>query len=196
PADFGKTRTELESKLRRKPSETEVVSYLLYPKVFLDFAAAEAKYSDLSVLPTTLFFYGMETGAEASIDIEPGKTLIVKYLTLGEAQLDGNRLVYFELNGQPREVLVADRSLAEFAPKAHPKAEPGNAKQVAAPMPGAIVAVAVAIGERVDTGQKLLSLEAMKMETTLYAERGGTIAEVLVRPGTQVQGGDLLIRFE
>jgi len=195
-ADLATARTELETKLGRTPTDEDVISYVLYPKVFLDFAAAEASYSDLSVLPTSVFFHGMATGEEASIEIEPGKTLIVKFLTVGEGQPDGKRVVYFELNGQPREVLVADKSLSEGAVKGRPKAESGNAKHVAAPMPGSIVAVTVAVGEEVAPGQKLLSLEAMKMETTLYAERGGRVAEVLVRPGSQVDGGDLLIRFE
>ena len=120
----------------------------------------------------------------------------MKFLTVGEGHPDGRRVVYFELNGQPREVLVADKSLSEGAVKGRPKAESGNAKHVAAPMPGSVVAVAVATGEEVPAGHKLLSLEAMKMETTLYAERGGRVAEVLVRPGSQIEGGDLLIRFE
>jgi len=195
-ADLGKARAELEAKLGRAPTDEDVISYVLYPKVFLEFAAAQGQYSDLSVLPTSVFFYGMEKCDEASIEIEPGKTLIVKFLTVGEGQPDGKRVVYFELNGQPREVLVTDKSLGEDAVKGRPKAEAGNAKHVAAPMPGSVVAVTVAVGEEVAAGQKLLSLEAMKMETTLYAESGGRIAEVLVRPGSQIDGGDLLIRFE
>ncbi len=196
PADFAAARTELEGKLGRKPSDRDVNSYLLYPKVFADYAATNTKYSDLSVLPTPLFFYGMEAGEEVSIDIEPGKTLIIKFLTLGEAQPDGKRQVYFELNGQPREVLVSDKSLSGDAISVRAKAESGNAKHVGAPMPGAVVGVAVATGEEVAQGQKILTLEAMKMETTLHAEVAGRVAEVLVRPGTQVEAGDLLIRFE
>jgi pyruvate carboxylase len=196
PTDLTKTRTDLEAKIGRAPSATDVISYLLYPKVFTEFVAAQARYSDLSVLPTGVFFHGMESGGEVSIEIEPGKTLIVKFLTVGEPQPDGKRVVYFELNGQPREVIVTDRALSVGAVKARPKAEPGNVKHVATPMPGAVVAVTVATGEEVAAGQKLLTLEAMKMETTLYAERAGKVAEVLVRPGTQVEGGDLVIRFE
>jgi pyruvate carboxylase len=196
PADFAKARADLEPKLRRKPTDTDVISYLLYPKVFADFAEANAKYSDLSVLPTPAFFFGMEKGDEVSIEIEAGKTLIIKFQTLGEAQPDGRRVVYFELNGQPREVIVTDKSLGGTATKARAKAEPGNAKHVAAPMPGAVVSVAVAAGDEVAAGAKLLTLEAMKMETTLYAERAGKVAEVLARPGTPVEGGDLVIRFE
>jgi pyruvate carboxylase len=195
PVDFAAIRRELQDKLGREPSESEVISYVLYPRVFLDFAQARARYSDLSVLPTPVFFYGMQTGEEVSIEIEPGKTLIVKFLTIGEPQEDGKRVVFFELNGQPREIVVLDHSLGADA-KVHPKAEPGNPKHVAAPMPGAVVGVSVAAGEEVAAGQKLLTLEAMKMETTLYAERSGKVAEVLVRPGYQVEGGDLVIRFE
>jgi pyruvate carboxylase len=196
PADFAKARADLEAKLRRKPTDTDVISYLLYPKVFADFAEANAKYSDLSVLPTPAFFFGMEKGDEVSIEIEAGKTLIIKFLTVGEATADGRRVVYFELNGQPREVIVSDKSLGGTATKARAKAEAGNAKHVAAPMPGAVVSVAVAVGDEVAAGAKLLTLEAMKMETTLYAERAGKVAEVLARPGTPVEGGDLVIRFE
>jgi pyruvate carboxylase len=196
PANFEKARRELEERLLRSVNDQELNSYLLYPKVFVEFAESQAKYSDLSVLPTPVFFYGMQRGEEVSLDIEPGKTLIIKFLTVGEAQPDGRRTVYFELNGQPREVFVTDRSLDAVAVKARPKAEVGNAKHVAAPMPGSIVGVSVAAGEEVTAGQKLFSLEAMKMETTLYAERAGKVAEVLVRPGTQVEGGDLVIRFE
>jgi pyruvate carboxylase len=196
PADFAKARKDLEGKLRRPPTDHDVISYLLYPKVFAESAEYQAKYSDLSVLPTPVFFFGMERGEEVSVDIEPGKTLIIKFLTVGEAQPDGRRVVYFELNGQPREVIVTDRSLGGGTVKARAKAEPGNAKHVAAPMPGAVVAVAVAVGEEVAAGQKLMTLEAMKMETTLHADRPGKVAEVLVRPGVQVEGGDLVIRFE
>jgi pyruvate carboxylase len=176
-------------------SERELLSYLLYPRVFPEFAAHQARYSDTSVLPTPVFFYGMEPGEEAGIDIERGKTLIVKFLTVSDPHENGTRTVFFELNGQPREAVVTDRSLAGQA-KGRRKAEPGNPLHVGAPMPGLVVRVAVEPEEHVVPGQKLCSLEAMKMETTLYAERAGEVAEVLVQPGTQVEAGDLLIRFE
>ena len=131
---------------------------------------------------------------EVSVDIEPGKTLITKFLTVGDPHPDGTRQVFFELNGQPREVLVMDRSLAAEG-LVHPKAEPNNPLHVAAPMPGLIVRVTVAAGDQVEKEQKLFTLEAMKMETTVYAERAGMVAEVLVQRGTQVEAGDLLLRF-
>ena len=194
--DFAKSREELEKKILRKADDEEVLSYLLYPRVFTDFAEHLRLYSDTSILPTEVFLFGMQPGEETSVDIEPGKTLIIKFLTVGDPHEDGRRLVFFELNGQPREVLVLDKSLAGEAVRAKAKAEPGNPLHVAAPMPGAVVSVPVAVGEQVTAGQKLLTLEAMKMETTLYAERAGRIAEVLTRAGTQVEGGDLLMRFE
>ncbi|HLJ92938.1 MAG TPA: pyruvate carboxylase subunit B, partial [Gemmataceae bacterium] len=195
PADFATTRRQLERKLRRPVSEQEVVTQLLYPRVFTDFLTHEQRYSDTSLLPTPVFFYGMEPGEEISVDIEKGKTLIIKFLTVGDPHPDGRRLVFFELNGQPREVLVEDQSLAGEARK-HPKAEPADPRQVAAPMPGLVVTVTVAPGEEVAAGQKLFTLEAMKMETTVYAEQAGKVADVLVKPGTQVEAGDLLLRFE
>ncbi|MDY3551183.1 pyruvate carboxylase [Gemmata sp. JC717] len=194
--DLVKAKAELEPKLRREPSDQDVISYVLYPKVFSDFVEHQAKYSDVSVLPTPSFFFGLAKGEEVSIEIEPGKTLIIKFFTVGEPQPDGYRVVYFELNGQPREFRVVDRTLGAGVVKSRPKAENGNAKHIAAPMPGAVVAVAVAPGEEVAAGAKLLTLEAMKMETTIYADRPGKVAEVLVRPGAQVEGGDLVIRFE
>jgi pyruvate carboxylase len=195
PADFAAKRAELEHQIGRLPTDREVLSYLLYPRVYSDFAAHRQRYSDTSVIPTPLFFYGMEPGEEASIDIERGKTLIVKFLTVGDPHEDGRRTVFFELNGQPREVIVADKSLASKV-ASRPKAEPGNPLHVGSPMPGVVVRVLVGAGEPIAAGQKLLSLEAMKMETTLYAEWAATVAEVLVEPGSQVEAGDLLVRFE
>jgi pyruvate carboxylase len=195
PADFAATARELEQKLKRPVSEQEVVTHLLYPRVFPEFAAHQAKYSDTSVLPTATFFHGMEPGEEVSVEIEKGKTLIVKFLTVGDPHHDGSRTVFFELNGQPREVQVMDRLLSGKAEVA-PKAEPGNPLHVGAPMPGLVTRVNVAAGEQVTAGTKLFTLEAMKMETTIYAERAGKAAEVLITAGTQVEGSDLLLRFE
>lgn len=195
PADFEQTATDLEKKLGRKPSSREVVSYVLYPRVFQDFAEHQDAYSDVSVLPTSMFLYGQEPGEEVAVEIESGKTLIVKFLTIGDPHPDGRRSVFFELNGQPREATVVDRSL-EPEKKAQPKAKSGDPTQVGAPMPGLVVAVAVQQGDPVTKGQKLLSMEAMKMETTLYAEQDGRVAEVLAKTGVQVETGDLMIRLE
>jgi pyruvate carboxylase len=195
PADFEKARKELEPKLKQPATDQDVLSYLLYPKVFSDFVEHAQRYSDVSVLPTPAFFYGLQTGEEVNIEIEPGKTLVIKFLTVGDPQPDGKRQVFFELNGQPREIAVTDRSLGVVA-TVRAKADAANPKHVAAPMPGAVVAVMVAVGDTVSAGQKLATLEAMKMESTIHAAHDGKVAEVVVKAGTSVDGGDLLIRFE
>jgi pyruvate carboxylase len=195
PADFDADRQLLERQLHRHVTDREVVTHLLYPKVFTDFANHQRKYADTSVLPTPVFFHGLAAGEEVSVDIEPGKTLIIRFLTVGDPHPDGQRTVFFELNGQPREVLVADKSLSAEVRK-HPKADTDDPLQIGSPMPGLVVSVVATAGEQVAKGQKLCTLEAMKMETTVYAERAGRIAEVLVKPGTQVEGGDLLFRLQ
>jgi pyruvate carboxylase len=195
PADFAATSQKLKARFKRAVTERDTLTYLLYPRVFPDFVAHQAWYSDTSVLPTPVFFYGMEPGEEISVDIEAGKTLIIKFLTVGDPHPDGQRLVFFELNGQPREVEVVDKKLASDVGK-HPKADAGDPKQMGAPMPGLVVGVVVAPGEKVAAGQKLLTLEAMKMETTVYAEVAGTVAELLVKSGAQVEAGDLLVRLD
>jgi pyruvate carboxylase len=193
--DFAAARRDLERQCGRTVDQRELLAYLLYPRVFPEFAAHQQQYSDTSVLPTPVFFYGMEPAEEVSVEIEPGKTLIIKFLTVGDLHPDGHRLVFFELNGQPREVVVVDRSVVGEV-STHPKAEADNPHQIGAPMPGLVVMVAVAPGEHVVSGQKICTLEAMKMETTVYAELAGKVHEVLVKPGTQVEAGDLLVRFQ
>ena len=195
PADFDAKKTELTELLGREPNDREVVSSLLYPKVYADFANHYREFYDPSGIPTPVFFYGMAPGEEFSVEIERGKTLIVKFLTAGEPHPDGRRTVFFEVNGVPRDVSVLDRSLEPSTPQAV-KADAGDPKQVGSTMPGMVVTVSVAVGDAVKKGQKLLSLEAMKMETTVAAEADGKVAEVLIKPGSQVETGDLLVRFE
>ena len=193
-ADFDKIGETLKTSLKREATRGEKLSSVLYPKVFDDYSKHVAAYSDTSIFPTPVFFFGMNTGEEISIDIESGKTLIIKYLTMSEPHADGSRNVFFELNGQPRDVTVIDRSL-EPTEKRALKADPADTKQVGASMPGMVVTVAIQPGDSVKKGQKLLTVEAMKMETTIAAERDGKIADVLVKPGSQVSTGDLLLKF-
>ena len=128
----------------------------MYPRVWLDYAAERAQYGDVGILPSTVFFYGMEPGQETSVELERGKTLIVRYVTSSETHEDGTRTVFFELNGQPRSVRVPDRSQVAKRPPQR-KAEPGNTKQVGAPMPGTIATVGVAVGRKVARGDLLAS---------------------------------------
>ena len=193
-ADFDQTSQTIRPLLDHEPSRREIVSHLLYPKVFTDFVDHQQQYSDTGVLPTPAFLYGLQPGEEIAVDIEPGKTLIVRFLTVGEPHEDGTRTVFFELNGQPREVTVTDRALEPETPR-RPKADPNNPAHVAASMPGMVVNVAVQPGNAVAKGQKLLMLEAMKMQTIIAAQRDGSIAQIHIHPGTQVETGDLLITF-
>lgn len=195
PADMAAAAAKLQPLLKREPTPREIVTWLLYPKVYEEFLAHQAKYSDTSWLPTYAFFYGQEPDEEITFDIEPGKTLIIKYLTFSDPHPDGKRTVFFELNGQPRDVTVVDHSL-ETDTQQRVKADSGDPRQVGASMPGMVVSVAVKPGDVVSKGQKILSLEAMKMESTVYAERDGKVGEVMVKPGSQVETGDLLLRFE
>ncbi len=194
PADLVAAREKATALLGRPASERDALSLVLYPRVFPDLAAHERAYSDTSILPTSIFFHGPDPATEHKVEIEPGKTLILKLLAVGEPHADGKRTVFFELNGQPREVEVADRSLAS-AVREVPKADPNDPNQIGSPLPGLVVGVAVNAGDPVRKGQKLLSIEAMKMETTLYAERAGRVEEVLAVVGHQVKTGELLIKL-
>jgi pyruvate carboxylase len=194
PTDFAAAKDKVRELVLKEPTDQQVITWLLYPKVFADFVSHQQKYSDTSSLPTPVFFYGQQPGEEIFVDIEPGKRLIVKFLTVSDPHDDGHRTVFFELNGQPRDVTVVDQALEPATP-AQRKADASNPKQIGASMPGMVVTVAVQAGDRVSKGQKLLSLEAMKMETNVYAERDGQIAEVLVKPRLQVAAGDLLMIY-
>jgi pyruvate carboxylase len=194
-ADLASERATAETRAGRPIDDRELASFLMYPKVFTDFAAAERKYGPVSALPTPVYFYGMQAGEETSITIEKGKTLVVVLQAVGETDDEGQVRVFFELNGQPRMVKVPNRAVASTRP-ARRKAEEGNDAHVAAPMPGAIATVAVQPGQHVEAGDVLLTIEAMKMETALHALRDGTVAEVLVSPGQPVDAKDLLVIVE
>jgi pyruvate carboxylase len=195
PADIDAAVEKVRTMMGREPNRRDALSYLLYPKVYQEYTSHARTYSDTSVLPTPVFFYGQESGEEISVDIEEGKTLIIKFLTISEPHADGTRTVFFELNGQPRDVSVVDRSLEAVSVKAA-KADAANPKHIGAGMPGMVVTVAVKAGDKVSRGQKLFTVEAMKMETTISSDVAGRIAEVLVTAGSRVEAGDLLLRLE
>ena len=191
-ADLAAELAKAEKAASRKVGEDELyASYLMYPKVFTEFAAADRKYGPVSALPTPVYFYGMAPEDESTIAIESGKALVVRLTTIGETDEEGQCQVFFELNGQPRVIKVPNRSAVAARP-ARRKAEEGNANHVAAPMPGSVSSIAVKPGQEVKTGDILLSIEAMKMETTISAPRDGVVKEVLVGPGTPVDAKDLL----
>ncbi|MES2997068.1 MAG: pyruvate carboxylase [Verrucomicrobiota bacterium] len=194
PVDLDVTRAELSDKLGRPASEDDLYSHLMYPQVFADFTAFRRKYDDLGSLPTPAFFYGLHIGEEIEVEIDPGKILIIKLISIGEPDSLGNRALFYELNGMPRESIVVDKSLGGSVKAAREKGDPLAPDQACAPMPGMVTEVAVAPGQEVKAGDKLLVLEAMKMLTTVSANADGTIKDVLVKKGDQVDSDDLLIR--
>ncbi|MEM6313066.1 MAG: pyruvate carboxylase, partial [Planctomycetota bacterium] len=189
--DFDQSAADLSTKLGRAVTDTDVISAELYPAVFADFDRHQQTYSDTSVLPTPNFFFGLQRGEEVAIEIEAGKTLIVKFLAEGDARDDGTRVLFFELNGQPREVVVVDRSL-ESSTARREKADPDDPSHIAAPMPGKITEVVVKAGAAVAEGERVLSIEAMKMETAVYSPIQGKVAAIHAESGDTVQAGDLL----
>ena len=192
PADLTRLRAEASEKAERAVTDRQFASYLMYPKVFTDYAADRRRYSDVAILPTPVFFYGMEPGQEIDVELERGKTLIVHYVTRSEPHEDGTRTVFFELNGQPRSVRVTDRSQT---PKRPPqlKIDPGNPRHIGAPMPGTVATVSVTVGLRIKRGDVVVTIEAMKVEAAVRAEVDGEVAQVLVQPGAQIDAKDLLV---
>lgn len=191
--DLEAARAEAEHATGRQVNDTELASYLMYPKVFKDYAAHRGHYGDVSILPTPAFFYGLQPGEEISVELERGKSLIVSEQSVAEPDAEGVAKVFFELNGQSRLIRVPKAGLANV--KAKPEAEEGNPRHVGAPMPGTIVTVAVHAGQKVAKGDPLVSIEAMKMETMLTAERDGLVHAIHARHGESVNAKDLLVEF-
>ena len=193
--DLDAERQRVQQELGTAIDDYRLASHLMYPKVFADFHRAQETYGPVEVLPTPVYLYGLEPGYDLMVDLEKGKTLVIRFQGRSETNDKGMVRVFFELNGQPRAVTVPDRLKAGDV-VSRPKAEPGNPKHVGAPMPGVVSTLAVEPGQEVAAGDVLLSIEAMKMETAIHAESDGVIAEVLVRPRDQIDAKDLLIRLE
>ncbi len=196
PVDLEATRAKLSAELNGRAIDDEDLNgYLMYPKVFLDYMGRHRNYGPVRVLPTKTFFYGMEPAEEIAVEIGSGKTLEIRFLTLGEVDDAGDVKAFFELNGQPRSIRVPNRAMkAKTAAK--PKAQDGNPTHIGAPMPGSIAGVAVKAGQTVKAGDLLLTIEAMKMETGLHADREAVVKAVHVAQGSQIDAKDLLIELE
>ncbi len=195
PVDLEAARREAAGAAGRPIGDYDLASYLMYPQVFTDFARHHETYDDVSILPSRVFFYGMEQGEEITVEIAPGRYAIISYIAVSDPHEDGHRSVFFEVNGEPRSFKVEDRQLAKGR-AALPKAEPGNVNHVGSPMPGLVITVAVSAGDEVERGDTLLTIEAMKMETAVRAERDGVVKEILTPAGTQVDAKDLLVVME
>ncbi|MGM9986647.1 MAG: pyruvate carboxylase [Bacillaceae bacterium] len=195
PIDFKTVEETLFHTLNRQVTKFDVLSHALYPKVFMDYQKTVETFGDVSIIDTPTFFYGMRLGEEVSIEIEKGKTLIVRLISISEPQLDGTRVVYFELNGQPREIVIKDESVKTVT-TSRQKADTSNQTHIGATMPGTVLKVLVNKGERVNKGDHILITEAMKMETTLQAPYAGTVKDIFVVGGDGIQTNDLLMIIE
>ena len=196
PVDLDETRATLRKALGRPATDDDLYSHLMYPQVFADFDQFVATYGEVSSLPTPAFFYGLSIGEEIEVEIDRGKVLFVKLISIGEADEQGRRSVFYELNGMPRESQVVDKALAPRNAVTKPKGDPSDPLQAVAPMPGMITDIAVGVGTRVKAGDPVITLEAMKMLTTISASTDGTVTEILVKKGDSVATDDLLARLE
>jgi pyruvate carboxylase len=194
PVDLAQAHKDAEKVAGRQVGQRDLSSYLMYPKVFKDYWEHRRTHGDVSNLPTSVFFYGMREREEVAIDIDPGKTLIVRLQGMSPPDEEGTVRVFFELNGQPRTIRVHKAGIVSSVVQ-RPKAEAGNAAHVAAPMPGMVVTVSVREGQLVKNGDPLVSIEAMKMESQIRCERDGTVKSVHVKPGETVSARDLLIEL-
>ncbi|MFN4203959.1 MAG: pyruvate carboxylase [Tabrizicola sp.] len=196
PVDLEAVRNKVSAEMNGITVDDEDLNgYLMYPKVFLDYMGRHKIYGPVRTLPTPVFFYGMQPGDEVSVEIDPGKTLEIRLQAVGETTEDGEVKVFFELNGQPRVIRVANRAIkAKTAAK--PKAQDGNPAHIGAPMPGAVASIAVTVGQKVRAGDLLLNIEAMKMETGLHSDREAVVKAIHVHPGSQIEAKDLLIELE
>ncbi len=196
PVDLEEARAEVSALLEGfEVDDEDLNGYLMYPKVFLDYMGRHRQYGPVRALPTKTFFYGMEPGEEITAEIDPGKTLEIRLQALGETDENGEVKVFFELNGQPRVIRVPNR-LVKSSTAVRPKAEVGNPNHIGAPMPGVVASVAVTAGAQVKEGDLLLTIEAMKMETGIHAERDATVKALHTAAGGQIDAKDLLIEFE
>ncbi len=193
-ADLTRLKAELAEKHRREPSDDDVFSHLMYPQVHADFAKHRREFGDVSVLPSAAFFYGLQPGEEILVEIEEGKVLIIRLVSIGAPDKDGRRNLGYELNGIARDVLVADRGVVSKT-KTRPKADLADPAQIAAPIPGLVAALSTSVGAKVAKGDKLLMMEAMKMQTTVYATCDGVVGELHVSVGDTVESKDLLLRI-
>ena len=195
PVDFNEIKKTLFKTLDRQVTSFDLIAYALYPDVYMDYQKFRDMYADVSVLDTLTFFYGMNLGEEIEVEIEQGKTLFIKLVSISEAQPDGTRVIYFELNGQPREVVIKDEGIESITVEKS-KIEQGNDKHIGATMPGTVVNVLCIQGDQVKKGEPLIITESMKMETTIQAPFDGIIKQIHVNNEDQISVNDLLIELE
>lgn len=192
--DFDAMQVTVDGILGRVATPEEVISYIIYPQVFKDYVTNQGKFGPMTVLDTPTFFQGMRVGERVDVALAPGQTVIFQLQQIGDINPDGQRTMYFAVNGTPVEISVQDES-AQVTAAQRRKAEPTNPSEIGATMAGNVLSVHVENGQAVKQGDVLIVTEAMKMETTLQAPFDGTVKFVHVADGEVVAGGDLLIEM-
>lgn len=195
PIDLDATKKTVEDAIERPIDDQQLMSYVMYPHVYMDYIKHRKACFDVSLLPTPVFLYGLEPGQEITVCLDEGKTLIIKLISVGSLRSDGTRTVYFELNGLQRTVSVRDNS-AQTTVKERVKADKFNKHQIGAPMPGKIFKIVAKPGEDVKAGDVVIVTEAMKMETNIKAPIDGKVKEVLYDVGEAIEKDDLLVVLE
>ncbi len=194
PFDFDTLERELKARPGPPISEVDVTSAALYPSVFDAYREFRDEFSDVSLVPTQYFLAAPEVGEEFTVEIERGKTLVIVLTAVGELDKEGQRNVFFELNGQPRRVMIRDKSaVSEVAQRE--KADPKNPGSIGAPMPGTVVELRINIGDEVDKGDPLVVLSAMKMETVVASPIGGRIERIAISKDDVLKPGELLLEL-
>ncbi|MBT8444149.1 MAG: pyruvate carboxylase, partial [Gammaproteobacteria bacterium] len=195
PVDLDEERSKLDEGHEHPVNDVDLASHLMYPKVFAEFRRHREEYGNVGILPTHVYFYGMQPEEELVATMDDGRKIVIRYLTGSETDDRGYRRIFFEVNGQPSSVLIQDQS-SEALHHENEQADSANPKHVGAPMPGIISTISVEVGQEVQRGDTLLTMEAMKMETSIKSERDATIKRVLARVGQQFDAKDLLVEFE
>ena len=193
-ADLAAEREKAQKLVGHSVSDEDLASYLMYPKVFQAFAKHRSQYGDVSRIPTPAYFYGLQEHEEVAVTIDTGKTLLVKIEGRTPPDAEGQSRLFFELNGQPRLIRVP-QSGATVSVGGLRQADEDNPLHVASPMPGSIIRLAVKPGQRVSRGDVLVTIEAMKMESLVCADRDATVSHVHVKHGDVVLAKTLLIEM-
>ena len=195
PVDFESVRKELEEKQLKEVTEQDIISYVLYPKVYEQYMTTQEQYGNVSLLDTPTFFFGMRNNETVEIEIDTGKRLIITLKAITEPDEKGVRTIFFDMNGQARRIYIQDENVKANA-SVKPKADKLNPNHIGAQMPGSVTEVKIAEGENVKSGQALLITEAMKMETTVQAPFDGVVTKLTIQSGDAIESGDLLIEIE
>jgi len=197
PEDFTARSAYLKDKYGRSFSKNEVISYCMYPKVYEDYLKYVDTRGDLSRMGSDIFFHGLSEGETCEVEVDEGKSLMIKFISMGKPDEDGNRRLDFEVDGHPREISVHDaKSRIEITTSTVKMADPDNEKEIASNIPGTICKILVSDGEKVEEKQEIVVIEAMKMETSIIAPCCGKIKGIMATEGDQVVSGQLIMQIE